>query len=94
MKVSEVTISDVKQSIGYSAADCDRLLDTYLAAARALIRGYTKLTDSEIDEHDDLTTALLCAAGDMFENRSVAVNEATMNPTVKIILNLYAKNHI
>ena len=94
MKVSEVTVEDVKQSIGYTAKDCDGLIGAYLAAGRAYIRGCTKLPDYTIDEHEDLTVVLLCIVGDFFENRSMTVAEESMNPTVKTILSLYAENHI
>lgn len=95
MKMSEITLEDIKQSVGYSSDDMNSLIDgVYLPAARSYIYGYTRLTPEEADAHEDLTTALLCLAGDMFENRYMAVENNTLNPTVEQILTLYAKNHV
>ncbi len=94
MKFSEVTVEDVKQSIGYSADDQNDLFRVHLAAGRAFIRGYTNLPDHLLDEHEDIAVALLCVAGELFEQRTMTVESDRMNPAVKLILGLYADNHI
>ncbi len=94
MKFSEVTVEDVKQSIGYSTDDQNDLIRAHLAAGRAFVRGYTNLPDHLLDEHEDLAVALLCVTGELFEQRALTVQSDRMNPAVKLILGLYADNHI
>lgn len=94
MKVSEVTLQDVKDSTGYSSNRSDALFNIYMDSALAFIVGYTGLTPEEIDTHEDITTAYMCLVGDMFANRYTTVENDKLNPTVKQILSLYAINYL
>lgn len=94
MKVSEVTLQNVKDSVGFSGNDSDALFKIYMSAAFSFISGYTGLTAEEIDEHEDIAIAYLCLVGDMFLNRYTTVENDKLNPTVKQILSLYAVNYL
>lgn len=94
MKVSEVTLQIVKDSVGFSGNGSDALFQVYMDAALSFIVGYTGLTAAEIDTHEDLATAYLCLVGDMFLNRYTTVENDKLNPTVKQILSLYAVNYL
>ena len=89
MKVSEVTLQIVKDSVGFSGNGSDALFQVYMDAALSFITGYTGLTAAEIDTHEDLATAYLCLVGDMFLNRymwkegSIKVNGEVFHYLIK-----------
>jgi len=94
MKISEIALQTIKDSVGISDEYSDTLIGIYKDSALAFIKGYTGLTAEEIDTHDDLTIAFLCLIGDMFENRSMTVEKDKLNPTVSQILAMYAVNYV
>ena len=96
MKISELTSSMVKDYCGISDDDSDDIVGTLLMpAAKAYIKGYTGLTDEQIDEHDDLAIAFCVLVNDMFTQRDYTTSiHRQVSPTVKNILSMYAVNHI
>lgn len=66
-----------------------------MTSAKAFIKGYTNLSDDEIEVHEDLTFAYLSLICDMFHNRNASVDKVmSENMTVKTILSMHAKNYI
>lgn len=92
MKISQVTLPTIKDSIGVTGEYSDSLIEIYKTAAISFIAGYTGLSTEQIDTHEDITVAYLCLIGDMFERRTMTVDKATINPTAKQILSMYAVN--
>ena len=45
-----------------------------------------------LDNHPDITIAVLALCGDMYDNRSVYVDGAVMNRTVETVLAMYNAN--
>lgn len=96
MKISELTSAMVKEYCGISDDDSDDIVSNMLMpAAKAYIKGYTGLTEAELDEHEDLTTAYCVLINDMFTQRDYTISmHRQVSPTVKTILSLYAVNHL
>lgn len=96
MKISELTAAMVKDFTGISDDDSDNIVeDLLMPAAKAYIKGYTGLTEEQLDEHDDLATAYCVLVNDMFTNRDYTISShRQLSPTVKTILSLYAVNHL
>lgn len=96
MKISELTSAMVKDYCGISDDDSDDIVGNMLMpAAKAYIKGYTGLTDEQIDEHEDLAIAFCVLANDMFTQRDYTTSiHRQVSPTVKNILSMYAVNHI
>lgn len=96
MKISELTSSMVKNYCGISDDDSDDIVEALLMpAAKEYIKGYTGLTDEQIDEHDDLAIAYCVLVNDMFTQRDYTTSiHRQVSPTVKNILSMYAVNHI
>lgn len=96
MKISELTAAMVKDFTGISDDDSDNIVeDLLMPAAKAYIKGYTGLTEEQLDEHDDLATAFCVLVNDMFTNRDYTISShRQLSPTVKTILSLYAVNHL
>lgn len=62
------------------------------AAAIAYCVGYTGLTKEELDNHEDITIAVLTLISDMWDNRSMTVDRANINRVVDTILGMYCIN--
>lgn len=95
MKLSQATLNDIKEYCGISDNDSDVLIQNYgMPAARAFIRDYAELSDAEMDAHEDLTIAYMVLINEMYTQRDYTVNKDNINPTVKTILSMHAKNYL
>ena len=95
MKLSEVTISEVKSWIGIDFPDDDPLLEIILTAAMRYILDYTGLTVEKADEIATFPIALMAICADMYDNRSAEVSaNVKENPTVRTILGGNAVNYL
>lgn len=99
MRISKVKVSDIATFLrldDYKEQESE--LKIYLESAKAYIKGYTNLTEEEMDEHEDLTTALFVIIADHFENRLYQQSGGTVksysNQLVDNILNLYRINQL
>ena len=95
MKISEVTtqsiidylrIDDASQ---IEIAEIERMKD----GAVAYMTGYTGLTETELDDFEDLTDALYILVADRFDNRNMQSDkEYHLNKMAKSILDLHSVN--
>ena len=92
MKASELTPDDVVRFARMEDAGTDIDPAALLAAARSFVRGYTGLTDAEIDQYEDITLAVLVLCADLYENRLMSVDKANVNSTADAILSMYRVN--
>ena len=96
MKVSEIGMVDlcscVRIDYDYLSEEDALFLETAHAAAVSYVKTYTGLSASEIDEHDDLTLAVLVLVSDMFDNRQMTVDKSNVNRVVDTILGMYCTN--
>lgn len=96
MKISELTPAIIKDYCGIADDDSDNIIEALLMpAAKAYIKGYTGLTEEQLDTHEDLATAFCVLVNDMFTQRDYTISmHRQVSPTVKTILSLYAVNHL
>ena len=95
MKISELQNSEIKDFCGISDDDSDRIIEIVKSSAKAFIMGYTGLSESQLDQHDDITDAFLILVNDMFSQRDYTLSlHRQVSPAVKTILGLYAKNYL
>ena len=94
MKASELTEELVRQyaRIPQGAEDVPAVL--LLEAAKSYVRGQTGLTDEEMDEHSDITIALLVLCADMYDNRQTTTDNDKPNRVVDSILSCYRRNFL
>lgn len=92
MKISEVTVNDIKKYLHVYHEEDDQLLENILTACRHYIRKYTGLTDEKIDENEDLTIALFVLASELYDNRAFTVQTDRVNPVIKSILDMHSIN--
>ena len=61
-------------------------------AAIDMVKSYTGLADAQLDEHEDITIAVLMLVADMYDNRQMQVDKNNMNRTAETILNMHSVN--
>lgn len=91
MTVSEITIDFVKDWLGISDGD-ETALNACLTAAKSHAMKYSGLTAAELDQHDDITFAVLGIVNDLYTNNRPDTAQAAMNTMSAKILNMYSKN--
>ena len=98
MKVSEIQLQQIAKQIReefeYIAESDKVLLEAERVASIAYVKTYTGLTDTQMDEHEDLSIAVLCLISDMYDNRQMYVDKSNVNRVVDTILSMYSVNLI
>ncbi|MEL3956918.1 head-tail connector protein [Caldifermentibacillus hisashii] len=94
MKISEVTIQDLKEFAHEYSEDpeVDRVFTNNLIACKSYIKGYTGLTDEQMDSKEDLTIVLFILSNELYDNRTFTVQNDKMNPVIKSILDMHSVN--
>lgn len=67
-------------------------LDALKTAAVSYVMSYTGLSLEEIDNHEDISIAVLTLIADMYDNRAMTVDKKEVNRTAEIILSMHSKN--
>lgn len=98
MKISEMTTADIWQHIredpeNMEESDNKEIL-TMKTAAVEYCKGYTGLTEEQLDQHEDITIAVLMLIADMYDNRQLQVDKNIMNKTAETILGMYCVNFL
>lgn len=98
MKVSELSLSEICDYCRIIEDDLTAAEETTLnalkKAAVSYCVNYTGLTEEELDEHEDITIAVLTLIGDMYDNRQRYVDKSHINRTTETILGLHNYNLI
>ncbi|MDU6296820.1 head-tail connector protein [Clostridium celatum] len=92
MKISEVTINDLKEYASVDHNYDDKMFQDILMAAKSYIKSYTGLNEEQIDNKEDLTIALMVLCNEMYDNRVFSVQDNKANTVITNILDMYAVN--
>lgn len=92
MKISEVTITDLKEYANVDHSLDDNLFHNILLAVKSYIKNYTGLTIEEMDNKEDLTIALMILCNEMYDNRAYTVENDKTNKVVNSILDMHSVN--
>ena len=93
MKVSEITISTVKEFLGISDGE-ENSLAVVLSSAIVTAKNYTGLTTDEMDEYEDITIAVVGICNDYYNGNRPEKDGTGMNEMSKNILAMYSKNYL
>ena len=93
-KVSEITTSDLADYLNLVEVNTDETntLSNLLSIAKAYIQGYTGLTAAQLDEHADFVIVVLILVQDMYDTRTLYVDNANLNNVVDTILGMHRVN--
>lgn len=91
MTVSQITVQTIKDWLGISDGD-ETAVSACLNAAKSRVCGYTGLTLSELDEHEDIAIAVLGIVNDFYTNNRPDTAQISINKMSKSILDMYSKN--
>lgn len=92
MKISEVSVEDIKRYIHITDNEDDALIGNCIEAARSYILDYTALTAEEADKIPNLVYALYCICSDMYNVRDMTVQADKINRMAQCILNMHRRN--
>lgn len=92
MKISEVSITDLKEYANVDHSLDDVLFQIILQATKSYIKNYTGLTLEQMDDKEDLTIALMILSNEMYDNRVYAVENDKVNKIVNSILDMHSVN--
>ena len=91
-KVSDITYSDVADYIRLSEVTTDdqNTLTTLLNVSKTFISKYTGQTD--LDSYPDFVIVVLILCQDMYDNRTLYVDNTNLNKVVETILGMHSVN--
>lgn len=67
-------------------------VEPFLSAAKGFVKRYTGLNDTELDAYPELVIAVLVIFTDMYDNRSMTVEQAGENRTARAIMDMHCSN--
>ena len=94
MTVSEITaqnVADYLRLSEYTQGDED-FITTSIDIAKDYISNYTGLASEDLDECQDLVIVVYVLCQDMYDTRSLYVDNNNVNEVVATILGMHARN--
>jgi hypothetical protein len=102
-KVSEITIKDIANYIRITEiSDEEKIeLQTYLNVAKSYISNYTGIPEKSdvegaetLDTYSDFIIVVYILCQDMFDNRTMYVENTNLNKVVQTILDMHTRNNL
>lgn len=93
-KVSDITASDLQDYLRISEVTQSdtNTLNNLLTVAKAYVTQYTGRTLAELDTLQDIIIVVLILCQDMWDNRTLYVEDSNLNKVVESILGLHSVN--
>lgn len=93
-KVSEIKIEDLKSYLRLTDIDKteENYLNTIINSSISYVRNYTGLTDEELDKYNDIVAVIFILCQDLYDNRSLYVDNNNINRVAESILSLHSCN--
>ena len=90
-KVSEITAKEIADYIRLDDYE-ESEIETYLNIAKSYISNYTGIAD--LDEYADLIIVVYVLCQDMYDNRTMYVENGNLNKVVQTILDMHTMNNL
>jgi len=92
--ISQITAQDVAEYIRISelTQEDTNTLNTLLTVAKAYVTKYTGKTIEDLNNEQDVIIVVLVLCQDMWDNRTLYVDESNVNKVVDSILGLHSVN--
>lgn len=97
MKLSELDLSLVKGYLRQDGDEDDRLIIAIIEASKSYICNYTGQSIEQLEEHEDVTVAVLVLIAEFYDNRTINVNDRLnlrMNTMLEGLLGRHSVNLI
>lgn len=94
MKMSEMTIDDLKLYLRVDGDEEDNFLSSVLNAAKQYVKTYTAQENEFLDGCEDIPMAVYALCADMYDVRQATVANDKINPLVRQIVDSYSRNWI
>lgn len=102
-KVSEITENELANYLRISEVDEQEKteLKTYLNIAKNYIANYTGISEKSenkevetLDSYSDFIIAVYVLCQDMYDNRTMYVDNKSINKTIQTILDMHTRNNL
>ena len=93
-KVSDITAESVAEYLRLDeVTDSEKnTLTTLISIATSFIKSYTGLDDVEVDKYPEFVIVVLILCQDMWDNRTLYVDKASLSYPVETILGMHSIN--
>ena len=93
-KVSDITAADLAEYLRLEETTDDetQTLNNLLEIAKKYIENYTGRTETELDNFSDFVIVTFVLVQDMYDNRTMYVNNDSPNTVVETILGMHSIN--
>lgn len=93
-QISEITYNDVADYIRLAEISNDdiNLLTNLITISKNFIISYTGISETELDNYNDLVIVVFVLCQDMYDNRTLYVDKSNLNKVVDTILGMHSKN--
>lgn len=95
MKLSELDLPLVKEYLRQDGDEDDRLIGAIIEASKSYICNYTGQGIEQLEEHEDITIAVLVLIAEFYDNRTINVNDRLnlrMNTMLEGLLGRHSVN--
>ena len=92
MKVSEIKADDVVKYARMDASGEDISPEVLLSTAKNYVKSYAGLTDEQMDEHEEISIAVLALCSDMYDNRQMHADNDKINRLIDAIVGMHSRN--
>lgn len=96
-KVSDITFNEVAEYLRLTEDLIEdennvAFITSTISIAKAFISSYTGVPEDELDNYGDLPIVVLALCQDMYDNRSLYVEDDNLNKMVETILGMHQRN--
>lgn len=93
-KASEITYQDIAEYIRLDelTADDQNTLNNLIGISKSYIANYTGLTVEQLDNYSDFVIVVFILCQDMWDNRTLYIDNSDINKVVDTILGMHAVN--
>lgn len=93
-KVSDITATDIANYIRLDevSEDDTKTLENLIAISKSFIEHYTGRSEQELDNYPDFVIVVYILCQDMWDNRTLYVDNSNLNKVVETILGMHSVN--
>lgn len=93
-KISEIEVNNIKDYLRITeiSENEENYLSTILNISKDYIKNYTGLKDEELDRYSDLVAVVYILCQDLYDNRSLYIDNKNVNKVVETILGMHSRN--